>query len=124
MIETLKAYSTAIFLVLAFAAGAGSAFSIQEHRIDKLNVTIGADKNSITSLTAGVKDQNAAIAGLKADAANRAEVAAKAILAAQEDAKATLGRAAKILASRAPKGKNACLAASAALSDELRQERK
>jgi uncharacterized coiled-coil protein SlyX len=123
MLTTLKAYSTAIFLAIAFAAGASSAFYIQEHRIDKLNTVVGADKNSIASLTAGVKEQNKAIDDLNAAAAARKAASDAAVQAAKDSAKATLDRAKAILASKLPKGKNACLAASKALSDELRNER-
>lgn len=117
-----QVYLYAIAGAVAFAIGAGVGFKIQQGKIDKLNVDIGAYKTSVNSLTAAVKTQNAKIDELNLAADKRAATAKAAIEAAKATGKAKLNAAQSILMQQ-PKTADACTEASQAFSDELRTER-
>ena len=124
MLAFLAPYWSKIIIVLViFAAGVGAGIRYETPKIAKLNQELGGDKAVIASLTAGVTAQNDAINKLQSDAKIRADEAKKAINEALIVAADANLKAEKILASRPPKGKNVCAAASAAFDAELKAER-
>lgn len=116
-------YIKIAIMIAAFAGGYWTSNYFSQKTISGLNQTIGGQKNSIASLTAGVAEQNAAIEAMKKQAAQRAAAAQAALAAAKADTAKANRRAAAVLASRPPVGANVCTAAEEAFRFELKTER-
>lgn len=124
ILSFLAPYWGKIVLVLVIlAVGFGAGVKYKQPMINKLNQQIGGYEETIHSMTALVDEQNTAIDKLKVEAQQRAAEAQKAVDEAKALAVEADKRAAEILASKPPKGKNQCLAAVEVFRAELKAER-
>lgn len=76
-------------------------------------------RNQIAQLGQDIKDQNAAVEQMKADAKERAQQAQAAIDAAQAEARRHQTRAQQLLARQKPAGQDDCQAAADLITQEL-----
>ncbi|QIE84733.1 hypothetical protein [Pseudomonas nitroreducens] len=122
----------AVLLLLAAGAGLGAWLAAGHYRpqldtaqkqIADSSAAVASCVTSRESLAAGVDAQNQALVRLQADAAQSAERAQAAQLAAEGRALTAEQNAQAILAERIPAGAEACSAARQAFDHELAKER-
>jgi len=127
MIGFLTPYMAAIksvLMVLIFVAGFALSSHLSGKKIGVLNEELGGYKETISSMSALITQQNDGISSLRRLAAERDLRTQQAIEEARRLQSGAEETARAILAKRPPSGVDGCTAASNEFDAELRQERR